>query len=110
LIRSTINLAHALGLRVVAEGVEEQKSLDLLSSFGCDVAQGYLISRPKPAGEVSFYPEPALSSGSSKGSALQVGAARRESSRHRPAPHPSAAPDERGGQWGYGPLPSTGNL
>jgi EAL domain-containing protein (putative c-di-GMP-specific phosphodiesterase class I) len=57
LIRSTINLAHALGLRVVAEGVEDQTALDLLSSFGCDFAQGYLISKPKPATEISFHPE-----------------------------------------------------
>jgi diguanylate cyclase (GGDEF)-like protein len=52
LIRSTIDLAHSLGLRVVAEGVEERSSLDLLSTLGCDLAQGYLISKPKPAHEV----------------------------------------------------------
>ena len=52
MVRSIIDLARNLGLRVVAEGVEEQASLDLLSSFGCDIAQGYLISKPKPAGEI----------------------------------------------------------
>ncbi len=52
LIRSTIELAHSLGLRVVAEGVEDKGSLDLLSRLGCDLAQGYLISKPKPASEV----------------------------------------------------------
>jgi diguanylate cyclase (GGDEF)-like protein len=52
LVRSTIELAHALGLRVVAEGVEEAPSMDLLSGLGCDLAQGYLISRPKPASEL----------------------------------------------------------
>lgn len=49
LVRSTIDLGHSLGLRVVAEGVEEQAALDLLGLFGCDVAQGYLIARPMPA-------------------------------------------------------------
>jgi EAL domain-containing protein (putative c-di-GMP-specific phosphodiesterase class I) len=54
LVRSTIELAHALGLRVVAEGVEDAPSLDLLSGLGCDLAQGYLISRPKPASELAL--------------------------------------------------------
>lgn len=45
-VRSTIELAHNLGLAVVAEGVETQKALDLLSSLGCDTVQGYLISKP----------------------------------------------------------------
>lgn len=45
-VRSTIELAHNLGLAVVAEGVETQKALDLLSSLGCDIVQGYLISKP----------------------------------------------------------------
>jgi diguanylate cyclase len=48
LVRSTIELAHALGLRVVAEGVEDASSLDLLAGLGCDLAQGYLISKPGP--------------------------------------------------------------
>ena len=52
MIRGVIDAAHALGLTVVAEGVERQGQLDLLREFGCDVAQGYLISRPMPAGEL----------------------------------------------------------
>jgi EAL domain-containing protein (putative c-di-GMP-specific phosphodiesterase class I) len=47
LVQSTIELAHSLGLRVVAEGVEDVASLELLKELGCDLAQGYLISRPK---------------------------------------------------------------
>jgi len=49
IVRSTADLAHNLGLNVVAEGVENQWTLDLLSSFGCDQAQGYHIARPMPA-------------------------------------------------------------
>jgi EAL domain-containing protein (putative c-di-GMP-specific phosphodiesterase class I) len=49
IIRSTIELAHSLGLRIVAEGVETREALDLLSELGCDTAQGYLLGRPAPA-------------------------------------------------------------
>jgi EAL domain-containing protein (putative c-di-GMP-specific phosphodiesterase class I) len=44
--RAIINLAHELGLRVVAEGVESAEALRMLVDFGCDDAQGYFISRP----------------------------------------------------------------
>ena len=50
IVRSTADLAHNLGLNVVAEGVEDQWTLDLLASFGCDQAQGYHIARPMPGG------------------------------------------------------------
>jgi EAL domain-containing protein (putative c-di-GMP-specific phosphodiesterase class I) len=49
LVRATIELGHAMGLRVVAEGIEDGATLDLLREFGCDLAQGYFISRPMPA-------------------------------------------------------------
>lgn len=49
LVRSTVELAHELGLKVVAEGVEDAACLAYLASIGCDMAQGYLISRPVPA-------------------------------------------------------------
>jgi diguanylate cyclase (GGDEF)-like protein len=48
IVRSTVSLAHDLGLQVVAEGVEDQPTWDLLVALGCDVAQGYFISRPLP--------------------------------------------------------------
>jgi diguanylate cyclase (GGDEF)-like protein/PAS domain S-box-containing protein len=51
IVRSTISLAHELGLEVVAEGIEDQPTWDLLAKLGCDTAQGYLISRPLPAPE-----------------------------------------------------------
>jgi len=46
IVRSTINLAHDLGLRVVAEGVETADALAMLRRLGCDEAQGHLIARP----------------------------------------------------------------
>ena len=54
LVRSTIDLAHALGLRVVAEGVEDKASFDMLVGLRCDLAQGYLISKPKQPDEVEL--------------------------------------------------------
>jgi diguanylate cyclase (GGDEF)-like protein len=51
IVRSTIDLAHELGLVVVAEGVEERSDLDLLAAMDCDFVQGYHVSRPLPAGE-----------------------------------------------------------
>jgi diguanylate cyclase len=54
LVRATINLGHEMGLRVVAEGIEDLATLDLLSEMGCDRAQGYFISRPAPADKLSF--------------------------------------------------------
>jgi len=46
LVRSTVQLAHELGLKVVAEGVEEPECLAFLEQIGCDYAQGYLVGRP----------------------------------------------------------------
>jgi diguanylate cyclase len=48
IIRSTIDLAHALQLRIVAEGVETPANLALISELGCDTAQGYLLGKPLP--------------------------------------------------------------
>ncbi|WP_051515446.1 putative bifunctional diguanylate cyclase/phosphodiesterase [Candidatus Blastococcus massiliensis] len=52
IVASTIELAHRLGLRVVAEGVEDDVTLQRLQSLGCDVSQGYLHARPLPATEL----------------------------------------------------------
>jgi EAL domain-containing protein (putative c-di-GMP-specific phosphodiesterase class I) len=48
LVRAMIDLAHNLNLRVVAEGVETRESMERLRDWGCDIAQGYFISRPMP--------------------------------------------------------------
>jgi len=55
IVRSTIDLAHNLGLEVVAEGVETQKVLDRLTEMGCDAAQGYYMSKPLPADELTHW-------------------------------------------------------
>ncbi len=55
IVRSTIMLAHNLGLHIVAEGVEDKATLNLLADFDCDVAQGYYMSRPIPAAELECW-------------------------------------------------------
>lgn len=52
LVRSTIDLAHSLGLQVTAEGVETDVAQALLAGMGCDLAQGYLIARPMPLADL----------------------------------------------------------
>lgn len=52
MVGSTIKLAHDLGLKVVAEGVEEPHAYAKLAELGCDVVQGYIISKPQPIDEI----------------------------------------------------------
>ena len=47
--KAVISMGHSLGMQVIAEGVETQAQLDALSAAGCDIAQGFFISRPIPA-------------------------------------------------------------
>jgi diguanylate cyclase (GGDEF)-like protein len=58
LVRATIELGHALGLEVVAEGIEDQAALELLRELGCDIGQGYGIGHPVSADELRFGPAP----------------------------------------------------
>ena len=51
-VRATIDLAHGLGLRVIAEGVEDGATLSYLAGLKCDGAQGYLLDRPLPTAEL----------------------------------------------------------
>ncbi|HSP01781.1 MAG TPA: GGDEF domain-containing protein, partial [Thioalkalivibrio sp.] len=52
IVRSTIGLAHSLGLRVVAEGIEDDATLNALREMGCDEGQGFGIGRPEPAAAI----------------------------------------------------------
>ncbi len=53
IVRSTIDLGHNLGLKVVAEGVSSVSAWDRLRGLGCDVAQGYYLSKPVPGSEIA---------------------------------------------------------
>ncbi|MEJ7891486.1 MAG: EAL domain-containing protein [Solirubrobacteraceae bacterium] len=57
IVRSTIDLAHNLSLKVVAEGVEDETTMDRLIEYGCDEAQGYFFSRPLPGDEIEHWLE-----------------------------------------------------
>jgi EAL domain-containing protein (putative c-di-GMP-specific phosphodiesterase class I) len=52
IVKAAVNLAHTLDLKIVAEGVEDEKTLDLLSAMGCDYVQGYHIAKPMPQEEL----------------------------------------------------------
>lgn len=60
IVKAVISLAHALGLGVVAEGVENVEQLDFLAANGCDEIQGYLISRPVPPEQFELFLRDAL--------------------------------------------------
>lgn len=53
IVQTMIELGHALGLTVVAEGVEDPATLDILDDLGCNIAQGYIIARPMPNAELA---------------------------------------------------------
>lgn len=55
IVRSTIDLGHNMGLRVVAEGIESEQTWALLAHMGCDSGQGYFMSRPIPADEFAAW-------------------------------------------------------
>jgi EAL domain-containing protein (putative c-di-GMP-specific phosphodiesterase class I) len=52
IVRYTIDLAHGLGLQVIAEGVENEETWDELKTLGCDGALGYYVGNPMPADEL----------------------------------------------------------
>jgi diguanylate cyclase (GGDEF)-like protein len=58
LVRATTALGHALRLTVVAEGIEDQGTLELVAGLGCDIGQGFFIGAPQPAGELALGPSP----------------------------------------------------
>ncbi len=53
IVSAVIGLGRALGLRTIAEGIEERKQLELLADGGCRLGQGYLWSKPVPASEAA---------------------------------------------------------
>ena len=53
IVRTMIHLATALRLQITAEGVERQQQEEILRGLGCQIAQGYFYSRPRPAEEIS---------------------------------------------------------
>jgi diguanylate cyclase (GGDEF)-like protein/PAS domain S-box-containing protein len=55
IVRSTIDLAHDLGLSVIAEGVEDRVTLDVLAEYGCDSAQGYFFTPALPAEQLATW-------------------------------------------------------
>ena len=55
IVRSTIDLGHNLGLRVVAEGIEDLATWEMLAHMGCDKGQGYFMSRPIPADQLAAW-------------------------------------------------------
>ena len=55
IVRSVVDLAHNLGLKAVAEGVEEADHYQFVCDIGCDLAQGYYIARPMPAPDVQAW-------------------------------------------------------
>lgn len=63
-VRSTLELARELGLRVVAEGVEDAQVAAMLAGFGCQVVQGYLFGRPLPPSEIVVSASPPVVSAS----------------------------------------------
>lgn len=55
IVRSTILLAHSLGLELVTECVENEFQLNFLREHGCDLLQGFLLSKPLPASQIPFF-------------------------------------------------------
>ncbi|TQS41089.1 putative bifunctional diguanylate cyclase/phosphodiesterase [Cryptosporangium phraense] len=84
IVRSSIQLAHALGMAVVAEGVENAGALAMLRDWGCDTAQGYFISRPQTAENITEWLVASRGYGTT-----------RSSSAPTPAPSPAPPPSRR---------------
>jgi EAL domain-containing protein (putative c-di-GMP-specific phosphodiesterase class I) len=57
IVRTINDLGQGLGMEIVAEGVEDRETLEVLALIGCDTAQGYYLSRPVPAADLSVWLE-----------------------------------------------------
>jgi EAL domain-containing protein (putative c-di-GMP-specific phosphodiesterase class I) len=58
IVRAVVSLAAALGMRTVAEGIETAKQLEVVTSLGCDLGQGFLLGRPSPTVPSPHAPAP----------------------------------------------------
>jgi EAL domain-containing protein (putative c-di-GMP-specific phosphodiesterase class I) len=74
IVAATIDLAHALGMRVVAEDVEPAEQLENLRAMGCDIAQWYYFSKPLPDEAISPLLCSALSEGAPRQKTVDGGA------------------------------------
>ena len=63
IVAMIVSLAHTLGLKVIAEGVEEDEQVHLLKELGCDQIQGYYVSHPVPAQQIEQLLRPDAESG-----------------------------------------------
>ena len=72
IVRSTVQLGRSLGLKVVAEGVEDQASWVQLLGLGCDLAQGYHLSRPQPAERLTPWLRTAASTSATGGLSAEL--------------------------------------
>lgn len=61
IVRRSIQLAHDLDMKVIAEWIEDERQADILRALGCDYGQGYLYGKPRPRGETEYllFPQPA---------------------------------------------------
>jgi hypothetical protein len=91
IVRSRIDLAHNLGLTVVAEGVEDELSMEVLVAYGCDSAQGHFFSRPCPAEEFRAWLAESPFGGAFRRDEPPV--ASRSAAAELVATHPAAKPD-----------------
>lgn len=57
IVNATVNLAHNLGLKIVAEGVDNVEIMSKLKEFDCDIAQGFYINKPLPVDEFNTWLE-----------------------------------------------------
>ena len=57
IVKAAVDLGHTLDLKIVAEGVEDEKTLDLLAEMGCDFAQGFYMAKPMPGDDLIAWME-----------------------------------------------------
>jgi len=79
IVKSAIDLAHGLGLTVVAEGVENSQAAGILRQFGCDLLQGYAIGKPMPASDLERWSDEYQSGKSEMNDATPLAGTGRES-------------------------------